>query len=150
MDNRKPYITYVKLQKTTDFRLTPLYEFQPNRGWKWLQRIAFAVLDWIGAHHYEGIVTYTRTKEENDNILKSLIKQEGQWLELIHNNPNQMQIYMGPDDFEDLMKLSDFRDMQPTLIMGRIDTNDQYGNHQWHNIPITIVPWMVGAILVPK
>lgn len=132
---------------TTDWNL---YEYRPELGWKWLQKVAFAALRWIGAHHMEVVTTFERHPQENNDLLKSLLGQQGAWIEFVHNDRKQPRIYMGPDDHADLMRLCDFRDMDPTTLYGRIETRDGRHYHgKLHDIPITVVPWMQGAIIVP-
>lgn len=146
---RDEVVNFVKLERidtmTADLNR---FEYRPDRGWLWLQRAAFAVLRWIGAHHMPTVTTYRRTAQENDDLLKSLLAQRRQWFDYVHHD-EMAHIYMGPDDERDLMKLCDFRDMQYTTLKGGIETRDQYGR-KWHDVPITVVPWMKGAIIVPR
>lgn len=126
------------------------YEYRPEKGWRWVQRIAFAVLNWIGAHHTPVVTTFRRTAQENDDLLKSLLGQEGQWINLVHDKPDSMRIYMGPDEHMDLLRLASHMEMQAFSFRGEIETRDRHHHYgTWHNIPITVVPWMKGAIIVP-
>lgn len=146
---RQQVVNFVKIDRIeTPMQSPDLFEYREDKGWRWLQRAAFTVLGWIGAHHGMTATTFQRTARENDNLLRSLLGQEGQWIEHVHEGRERMRIYMGPDDEMDLMRLVDFRDMQAATFVGRIKTQDAYGS-KWHDIPITVVPWMTGAIIVP-
>ncbi len=149
LDSRRP-VTWAKIERIdTPIADVEQYEYRPDVGWRWLQRAAFKVLDWIGAHHMGVVTTFRRTPQENDGLLKSLLGQEGEWIELLHRSGEPLHIYMGPDDHCDLMALVNFREMNPTSFYGRIETCDRRFGGKWHDIPITIVPWMVGAVIVP-
>lgn len=148
IDSRRP-IRWAKIERI-DAPIVDVtqFEYRPERGWRWLQRAAFKVLDWIGAHHQPVVTTFVRSPQENDVLLKSLIGQEGEWIGLLHRGKGRPRIYMGPDDYPELLRLMDHRDFQPTTFEGRIETRSRdYG--KWHDIPITVVPWMVGAVIVP-
>lgn len=146
---REQVVNFVKLERidtpTVDWNQ---FEYRPDLGWRWLQRAAFAVLRWIGAHHVPIVTTFRRTAQENDDLLKSLLGQEGQWISHVHHDV-VARIYMGPDEEMSLMQLADFRDMQASTFRGSIETRERYGS-KWHDIPITVVPWMKGAIIVPR
>lgn len=142
-------VTWAKIERIdTPTIALDLFKYRPDKGWRWLQRSAFALLRWIGAHHEPVISTFRRSAEQNDELLKSLLGQEGQWIEHVHYEESA-QIYMGPDDYPDLVALAEFREMQAATFMGRIETSTRYGS-KWHDIPITVVPWMKGAIIVPR
>lgn len=151
LDSRRP-VHYANIESTTAPYSDPeRYEYRPELGWRWLQRAAFKVLDWIGAHHMASITTFVRTPAENDGLLKSLLGQEGEWIERVHHSDRDgrgAQIYVGPDEYPDLMRPCEHMGMSPVTMHGRIKTQDRYGP-KWHDIPITVVPWMVGAVLVP-
>jgi hypothetical protein len=141
-------VTWAKIDRIETTIVSPnLYKLRPDKGWRWLQRFAIKVLDWIGAHHETTVTTYSRTSEENTSLLQSLLGQEGTWIEYVHHKATP-HIYIGPDEHRDLMALAEFRDMNYATFTGRIETRNRYGG-KWHNIPITVVPWMKGVLLAP-
>lgn len=147
---RQQTITWAKIDRIdTPTVFSDLYELRPEKGWCWLQRAAFAVLDWVGAHHEDTVTTYSRSPQENAALLKSLFGQEGHWIEYVHHEATP-HIYMGPDDHMDLMKLAEFRNMNYATFTGRIETMDRRSGGKWHDIPITIVPWMKGVLVAPR
>ncbi len=146
-------VQWAKIDRLDPVRLDEpdAFEFRKDRGWHWLQRSCFWVLGKIGAYQQKTFEVFRRTPQENNDLLKSLLGQEGQWLRLI-NERADCRIFMGPDDQMDLMRLCEFREMRPTSFRGRIETRQRRGDYTescWHDIPITVVPWMKGAILVP-
>lgn len=143
-------VTFAKIDRIETPTISPnLYEWRHDKGWRWLQRLAFKVLDWIGAHHEKTVTTYLRTPQENASLLKSLLGQEGAWIEYVHHEATP-HIYIGPDEHRDLMALAEFRDMNYATFTGRIETRDGRYGGVWHDIPITVVPWMKGALLAPR
>ena len=141
--------SYVALPKLATVRhLSPtLYEYRSHAGWGWLQRLCFWVLDKIGAHHEEYVNTWTRTKRENDDLISSLFGQEGWIIEYLHHR-GPLRVFMGPDNHKELMDWCYKNGMQHFSMTGSIETKDgRYG--KWHDIPITVVPWMMGAVIVP-
>lgn len=159
MLDREQVVNFVKLERIETVMEDPdQFEYRPEKGWRWLQRLALAALRWIGAHHAPTVVTFRRTARENDDLLKSLLGQERQWIRYIHEERNRMCIYIGPDEEMELMRLSEHMSMHSVTFTGRIDTNQAHDDgrggsrviRKWHDIPITVVPWMKGAIIVPR
>lgn len=148
IDSRQP-IRWAKIERIGTPTVDPeRFEYRPDRGWRWLQRAAFKLLGLIGAHSTPVVTTFVRAPQENDELLKSLLGQEGEWIELVHDDLHRPRIYIGPDEYPELLRLLNHRDFMPTTVEGRIQTNrGKYG--KWHDIPITVVPWMVGAVIVP-
>lgn len=148
LDDRQA-VHYARVERIETSGDPKRYEYRPDIGWRWLQRILFLVLGWIGAYHLTTVTTFVRTPQENDSLLKSLLGQEGQWIRYIHYE-RRARIYMGPDDFPELIRLCEHMGMSVVDMRGRISTRSGRHEPTWHDIPITVVPWMVGAILVPE
>jgi hypothetical protein len=148
MDNRKVY-QWAKIDSVpTIITSDEKFQFNKRAGWHWLQRLCFFVLDKIGANGEETVEIFTRTSQQNDDILKSLLGQEDGWLRQIRHQ--ECRIYMGPDGYADLMMLVRAMDMRPLCIGdARIEIGMDRHERTWHNIPITVVPWMMGVVLVP-
>lgn len=124
-----------------------LFELRHDRGWVWLQRAAFWVLSKIGAFHLDTSVVFHRTPGENNNVLDSLVAQHAYWLDAMWHL-DRPQIFMGPDDYPELLRLAEFMDMTPVSFSGRIRLGYRT-RVKWREIPISVIPWMKGAILVP-
>lgn len=150
LDTRRQVVQYVKLGRTASPVVRPgLYEYRPDRGWRWLQRACFWLLGKLGAHHVETVTVFKRAVRDNDALLASLLGQQGHWLEFVSRQRHPPKIYMGPDDFVDLGRLLDHLRMEPFRLAARIEIRD--GRlATWHDIPIFVVPWMKGAVLVPS
>lgn len=146
-------VTYARIEhiKTPKTRFD-LFEFRPKRGWVWLQRICFKILRWIGAYHEEVIHTFTRHKEENSDLMAHLLKQNIGWLEWIYRSDSRgyrPRIYCGPEQQASLMRLVNFHHMSPVTFDCSSVTRDE-SRVKWHGIPVTVIPWMEGAIIVPE
>lgn len=126
---------------------TTAFALRQELGWVWLQRLAIAILRWVGAYREECVEVRTRTTQENDALLSRLLGQEGQFLELAYRH-QQMHIYMGPDDHPELMMLVNGVGGHVTFD-AKIKIGFDRAAPQFHTIPITVVPWMKGAIIVP-
>lgn len=150
-DRRQP-VRFAEIESTDAFREDrDGFDLRRDRGWVWLQKALFAVLGWIGAYRLARYKIFTRTPEQNDSLLKSLLGQEGQWLDDLHFQHARLRIYIGPDEYPELMALSEFRGMRLTTLHGQIETKagrQHYG--EWHNIPITVIPWMIGVLIVKE
>jgi hypothetical protein len=142
-------VKWVKITSAELSKINPdCFEFSPHQGWVFIQRICFWLLNKIGAHKHETTTVYTRSPQQNNSLLQSLVGQEGQWIELIHNN-RAKRIYIGPEDNAELQSISDGLGMRPFSFTGRIKTRNGPLEQTWHDIPITVIPWMNGAIIVP-
>ena len=129
--------------------LPDTYKFTPKCGWVWLQKICFWFLRKIKANHIEITTKYIRRhNSENEEILKSLLGQQGYWLQFVHDYRKPLRIVMGPDDFDGLLEMAQMGSMRPFDLSAGLEIRDINGPH-WHNIPITVIPWMKGAVIVP-
>jgi hypothetical protein len=150
MLERDQEIHFVKVKKIEHvYECYGVYEFREECKWHWLQKLCFKILDKIGAHRQETTHFYRRRKSQNDNLLKSLLGQEKQWLELVYNQ--RPRIYLGINEERELYKLSSFMGFDTPLKMtGSIELGMGRERPTWHHIPIYVVPWMKGAIIVPE
>ena len=132
--------------------VTPVdkYTFCEDKGYVWLQRLCFRVLSKIGAYAQEWTHVYRRVGFDNNDLLKLLLEQEKTFYSLIYNRKLE-RIYMGPDDYQDLMMGVERLGMIPITFVSFVkicSPNNPYGS--WHDIPITVIPWMKGVLMVPK
>lgn len=150
MLNRPQITRYVAIRQRSVYKqITGVYEYTPSRGWKWLQKTLFYILKRVGAHYQERQTIYERNSIDNDNLLKTLIGQEGEWLTYIHNAKSPPRIYVGPEQEMKLWELLHHTGITPVRLDSQIEIRDRCVL-KWHNIPIYVVPWMEGAILVPS
>ena len=143
-------VTYVQVDHRVDVvDRFDLFELREELGWVWLQKLAFWVLSWLGAYHEETVTTFTRTQKQNDKILASIFRQVEGVCELCDELHGNLRIFMGPGEHADLMELSEFRQMQVTVVSGRVAVGTTSGP-RFYDIPMTIVPWMQGVLVVPS
>lgn len=128
-------------------RDTTAYEYRNELGWLWLQRFAIAILRWIGAYREECVEVCTRTPQENDALLARLLGQEREFLDLA-DRLQAMRVYMGPDDHPELMMLINGVGGHVTFD-AQIEIGSGRAQARFHTIPVTVVPWMKGTIIVP-
>jgi len=146
MDDRKP-VTWMQARLVeTVLDLGNAFEFREDRGWHWLQRACFWVLRKIGAYAQETTRVWTRHPQDNDDLLKSLLGQEQEWLRLIHRE--DCRIYMGPEEHTEVLRMCDHLGSGHFTFDARIKITDRHGP-RFHDVPITVVPWLKGAFIVP-
>lgn len=85
--------------------------------------------------------------------MKRLLGQEGELLDRLYER-DDLVIYLGPDDSDELLAMTKDLGMQPISFSGRIKIGCKrvYGraSYEWREIPVVVVPWMKGAMIVPR
>lgn len=147
MDRQR--VDFVKIEHSFELvQIKDRYEFSAARKWPWLQRICFGILNWLGANAEDTVEVFSRVKQENDDILVSLFGQQGIWLERAYRE--KCRIYMGPGDYKKLMVIAHKNGMRPFDLDAGIQISTPENRvGTWCSIPITVIPWMDGAVLVP-
>jgi len=121
-----------------------LYEFQPDRKYRWLQKLCFRVLDWIGAHHQETTKTLSISAPPED-IIAHLLAQKAV-VRLFHKD-GPTRVIMGPNNFKQLQDRKDcWQYMELPRVFGKIG---YYGEYRVFGLDITIVPWLNGVLVLP-
>jgi hypothetical protein len=132
------------------------YKLTPRAGWLWLQKLCFKILDKLGCAELatNKYKTWARVKAQNDNTLKALMEQENTLAMIHYNNRDSYQIFMGPDNFAELMDMTKHGLHTFSFVgsskTGHWDEENDRPDYRYHNIPITVVAWMKGVIIVPK
>ena len=147
---RKP-ITW-QLVNRIDYTVADLsrFELRPDRGYVWLQKVLFWILRCIGAHHTPTVTTYTYSPQKADKLLKTLAKQHKMLLELLDDRAGALRILIGPEQERELMEVSEFRNMLPTTVNGEVEVVGPVSGRRIYDIPITVIPWMQGVLIVPN
>lgn len=125
-----------------------VYEYSQSAGWKWAQKACFWFLEKIGAHASERVNLWTFSDKTTDGIVNSIIAQRGWVIEYLHIQ-GPMRIITGPMGHAELMNWCYKNGMQPFELMGRFETCTINHGRKIHDIPIIVIPWMKGAVIVP-
>lgn len=119
------------------------YTYSPARGWKWLQRLCFRLLDKIGAHDIE-MVTIKHVSLDSDRLSVALLQKHSHEVQRLMYEPGRMLI--GAEDWAVLMG-------DPVLdsvvrFNAPVDIRSNY--FRICGIDVTIIPWMRGLVVIPK
>ncbi|MDE2103800.1 MAG: hypothetical protein KGL39_41565 [Patescibacteria group bacterium] len=148
--DRNRVATYVQNVPLREVRPHPTrFEFSPQRGWKWAQRLCFWILAKIGARASEEVIVWRRIGTQNDALLESLLKQEHWLLENLYYRRQAYRLLIGPEQEMELLRIAENIGMRHFSLDAGIRTADRNGP-RWHDIPITVIPWMKGALIVPR
>jgi hypothetical protein len=117
------------------------FEYAPKRGWAWLQRIAIAFLRWRGCTSHDETTTYTRRVIDPSDVLNKICAQHESLLR--HFNREGERVLIGAETFAELMGGERMRSMFTFAATYR-------DGPQIMGMPITVVPWMTGVLVMPR
>jgi hypothetical protein len=141
--NRVEYV--VVDRRRTYFEVANKYEYRPERGWIWAQRVCLAVLKMIGAHAQDVEVAIEKHVLDADSFMERLFKQQSALMTDFMMMPELLLI--GSADYAELMG-----DLE---IQSMINFNVKYkigyrGSVEVCGLRVVVVPWMKGMIVMPK
>lgn len=88
--------------------------------------------------------------EQSDSLIQHLIDQHEAWLDIIWREKGKVKIYVGPNENAQLLQMMWDTDFPGVVELVDAQTRIGYGGEaKVFNIPVTVVPWMDGALLVP-
>lgn len=123
------------------------YTYHPEKGWKPLQKIALWFLRKLECFrtslHDE--ISYVQCDE--DTLIERIIKQEREVLGMCGHAP--ARVYIGRDDFMEILSLResphDFFSIEVDYEIGK-----DRKTYKIRGMPVSVVPWMRGVLVVPK
>lgn len=119
------------------------YEYQPSRGYSWLQRACFWILDRIGCQSYGEETSYEQVSIRLDSLYDLIRRQRN---ELARNGYGIKGVILGPEEFS---KLSDWamRD-QPFMYTVPVAAS-KYHFAKLDGMKLFVLPWAKGVTLLP-
>ena len=150
-----------RIYKTIKYPLLPypkkVYQWNNKIGWDWinkLQKLCFWFLDKIEAYHVEEHnmnipqEVWYREERTNHGLLMNLIHEHNMIKEIYHSRFNY-ELIVGPDVEKELWQKFHEGYVTPLIMTTNIKLNGDDGP-KFFDIPITVVPWMDGAIFIPR
>jgi len=134
------YLTRVEMPSSP---IPDTYKFNPNKKWKLLQKMCFAILEWIGAHKEE--VEVRRVRIDGQKIIDNLCTQHKDILQN-YSRDDGARLLMGPIEFSDLSGEPSVGAIISPSIRGRWCD----GEVSFCGMEITVLPWMEGMLVVPE
>ncbi len=118
-----------------------IFQYRPDKGWHWLQKLAIGTLRWVGAF---------RSEKQLEVLVMALV---GPLTERLRKLVREMESYgrtLGPTD-RVIMGLDDFNELNGILsvLPGDYGPFSTKSPPNFMGLRITVVPWMKGALLVP-
>ncbi len=151
MIDTKGYVSFVETTQHQIPKVWPdAYTYMPQRGWAWLQRLAIRVLRWRRCHYITNVVEYRRVDVPKTGLLEAVCRQHAALRSQLDGQPAVLLI--GPDDFSEAMRAMHRNSDTLMFRTIRIDTDGYWYDHPAYRVslPIVVVPWMRGVLLVPK
>lgn len=119
------------------------YEYLPDRGWKWLQRLAIGVLRWLGCYSQIETTDYKTHMVRPNDFIQAICEQRRELMSLYRLEGERLLI--GSEEYFDLMKQQDQR------MYDSFSFTAQYSYaKQIMGMKVTVVPWMKGILVMPK
>jgi hypothetical protein len=143
---RNPQRWYKSVSNEVTFDCLDQFHFRADKKWHRLQRLCLWVLKKIGAQAQQTSTVWTRYPMENDELLLWLMGQHEEWMELAYRQP--CRIFIGPEQNMKLLRLGHELDFRPITLDARIGLDGDAG-YKLLDMPITVVPWLDGAYIVP-
>ena len=151
MIDTRSYVSFVETAELRIMKVCPdAYTYIPQRGWAWLQRLAIRVLKWRRCHHMTNATEYRRVDVPKTGLLDAVARQHAALRGQLNGQPAVLLI--GPDDFSEAMRAMHRNSDTLMFRTIRIDTDGYWYDHPASRVslPIVVVPWMRGVLLVPK
>ena len=123
---------------------TPAYSFNPSRGFVWIQRLCFWVLSRLRCSYYaEVVVDVERHLIDPDGFIDRFFEVYDE-LDLRYGREPR-RIYVGSEDYAELMN-ADEMSMPYSFRAEFIVGNN--GHTSFHGVPVEVIPWMSGVLVV--
>ncbi len=122
------------------------YEYCPQRGWKWLQRLCLWTLKKIGAHSMGMMAHYERKVIDRDKFVAKLYAQQRAVFDVMANRPGTLLI--GAEDFHEAMEQPEMKHIFQFSANVQMNHVDNRGNRSFSimGMRVVVVPWMRGMV----
>lgn len=122
------------------------YRFDPKRGWLWLQRLCFSILNWLGCHDHEITVSHERHVIDGDRLLDRIWNQNDAVRRHLEHF-GEFRLLIGAEDYAQLMQeaVSDVPFRYSAVAHG-----GRNGRPTVFDMEVSVVPWMRGYVVLPE
>ncbi len=145
--NRVKFVFYKPLPVST--LMVDAFQYKPEVGYAWLQRIIFKFLTWIKAFAIRKDLDYKEIQFDKKDLLEQLFMQKHIIHKMYYNEKPQFLI--GKGEFFELINIT--RNKYPEFdIPISISLQDEYGKNNAFNafgVELIVIPWMEGMIILP-
>lgn len=124
--------------ETTSFKSKTDWNFKPVKRWSWLHKMSWWFLRKTGALQNADIecTEYREIIIDRKEVSETIFSAMNE-MNIGHIRPKA--IYMGPESFRQALHERDSYGF--TLSMGH--------NYEMFDLPVTVIPWMRGVVVVP-
>lgn len=131
-----------------------VYEFNEQRGWVWLQKLCFWVLNRLHCHR----IQYTYARHVTYNNLQSSPLKQSIW-DAIHQvadiqkvKDDDLYILVGASEFKSLVSDKEVTQSFTFHVGETASYMDRQGRmmRDYFGVDCRVVPWMKGFAIVPK
>ena len=127
---------------------TSVFEFREQCGKVWLQKLCFKVLDWIGCYHLERHVATTYGPFENNKTLTNFVYRAFRDVREWEYYRDEWVLLIGGGTFQKLMDCPEVKGMLQFTV--NVPVGSRYHGTRIYGMPVVVVPWMKGFVVVPK
>jgi hypothetical protein len=119
------------------------FTFRADKKWPRLQRLCLWILRRLGAHDLGERIEMRRHVIHPEDLTEAIYRQEEQILDLFHHRGSR--ILIGPEEWERFL-----HDTPPYMMHSFSAPYGHGSSPQLLGMPVTMVPWMKGVLVVPK
>lgn len=130
---------------TTSVLRPDRYTFTRARGYVWLQRACFWVLEKLGCHAYDEETTYTQISVQRDSV-RDLIREQHNALYCLRGPGAIKGVILGPEEAE---RLTGEVTRDYYMVSCPSDFVSHYQRGEFQGIKLFVLPWAKGVTLLP-
>lgn len=138
----------IAIQRTQIF-VPDRFQYQPEKGWAWLQRLAIKVLRWRKCYSWIFEEQSVAITIDTQNLQKQIWEQDQETFRYYHDRGELL--LLGPREYDELRQLPL---NHPLSIHLRYDWAERGRDDLWqrtgHDMNVVVIPHMKGALVLPK
>jgi hypothetical protein len=123
---------------------------QKGKGYWWIQRLCFWLLEKIGAYHFDDKVSIKQFTIDFDDIVEAVVKQEQLVYQISRERPRYL--VLGHAQYRKLMGATEsmmmFQARFPENFNARIYPKEYQGMFQ--GMELLLIPWIDGMFVLPE
>ena len=143
-------VHFMRLDKTTSGFPTPAYEFKPTRR-RWLCNLMWKYLTKWGAlkPHFEKVEKFHYSEQRKETITQHVMFAARELMRN-HLSTKDYVVVMGEADLNNLVNEWRVQGRNVLLSTGPYYWQDGNIRMTLNNMPVHVVPFMKGCVLIPK
>jgi len=145
---------FIRIATRTQIRLSPdMFQLREDRPHAWLQRLCIRILRKLGCYALTNIEVQTkRIDRDIDPIIEYLSRQKFSVLRVLDRFEEDLPLHLliGSEEWHKVCRQTEL-DPQYFSYAGELSVcGGRYGRGQLIGMTVHVIPWMTGALVVPR